>query len=113
MARYQVSVLVARAFATALTFPLATFLINVLGSFILGFLYAISVFCGRLTPELHLALTVGFCGAFTTFSTFSLESFNLIREGSLATALLYVLASFVCGLLAVSLGFYLAKFIVS
>ncbi len=72
-----------------------------------------SVFSGKLPPELHLALTVGFCGAFTTFSTFSLEILNLIRDGALAAAFLYVLASFVFGLIAVALGFFLAKFLLN
>ncbi len=113
VARYAVSILFARSLTSALTFPLATFVINVLGSFILGFLYAMSVFSGKLPPELHLALTVGCCGAFTTFSTFSLEILNLIRDGAFAAAFLYVLASFAFGLLAVALGFFFAKFLLS
>lgn len=113
VARFGVSSLFARFFGCALTFPIATLVINVLGSFLLGFLYALSLFNGKLPPELHLALTVGFCGAFTTFSTFSLEILNLIRDGAVAAALLYVLVSFVFGLIAVALGFFLAKFLLS
>ncbi len=113
LARFGVSSLFARFFGCSLTFPIATLVINVLGSFLLGFLYALSLFNGKPPPELHLALTVGFCGAFTTFSTFSLEIFNLMRDGAFAAAFLYVFASFVFGLLAVALGFFFAKFLLS
>lgn len=113
VARYAVSIFFARSLTSALTFPLATLVINVLGSFILGFLYAMSVFSGKLSPELHLALTAGFCGAFTTFSTFSLEIFNLIRDGAFGSAFLYVVASFVLGLIAVAFGFLCVKVLAS
>ena len=89
LARYGISLLFARSsFVTVFTFPLSTLLINIVGSFAIGFLYALTLFNGKLSPEIQLALTVGFCGAFTTFSTFALEIFNLIRDGALALAFL-------------------------
>lgn len=114
LARYGISLLFARSsFVTVFTFPLSTLLINIVGSFALGFLYALTLFNGKLSPKIQLALTVGFCGAFTTFSTFALEIFNLIRDGALALAFLYVLASFLFGLIAVALGFFCARTLLS
>ena len=72
--------------------PLATLLINVTGSLLLGFL--VRFLAGRPhAPALAAGLTVGFCGGFTTFSTFSLETVLLLERGAWSRALLYALAS--------------------
>lgn len=84
-------------------FPLATFLINVSGSLILGIAAALFLF--RPEPERkawYLILGVGFCGGYTTFSTFALETFDLFRKGQTAWALAYVAASVLGAILAVA-----------
>jgi CrcB protein len=86
--------------------PWATLFINATGSFIIGFYAALSGPDGRLFPSAQQRQFVmtGFCGGYTTFSTFSLETFKLVRSGLALTALANVLASIVCWLLAVWLG---------
>jgi len=90
-------------------FPLGTMTVNVLGSLFLGFLYTLSVERLVLSPELKIALTVGFLGAFTTFSTFSLETYNLIREGSISLSIVNILLNMSLGLVAVIAGVSAAK----
>ena len=89
-------------------FPFATLLINVTGCFVLGLVGTLAAERTALaTPELRLLVGVGFCGAYTTFSTFGVESDSLFRAGSLTAGYLYVGLSVLCGLLAVRLGVYL------
>ncbi len=91
-------------------FPLATFLINVSGSFLLGVLG--TLVAARLSvpsETLRLALGVGFLGAFTTFSTFEYETHALLEEGSWLLAIGYVGASVSLGLFAVRAGIVVAK----
>ena len=91
-------------------FPLGTFVINVSGSFVLGFLGA--VIGDRVVPHadhLRLALGVGFLGAYTTFSTFEYETHALLEDGVYMTALLNIVLSVLVGLLAVRLGIVAAK----
>jgi CrcB protein len=76
-------------------FPLPTFLINVTGSFLLGVLAGYTQ--TRPNPQLTLLFGVGFCGSFTTFSTFSVEILNLWRSGEVWLALLYIIASVMVG----------------
>lgn len=106
VARHCLNLLFGKAFAP---FPFSTFLINITGSFFIGFLAVI--FAEKLTASenLRLFLTVGFLGAYTTFSTFELETFELLREKQLVTAFLYVSASFAAGLIGVFAGFWLGK----
>ena len=85
-------------------FPLATFSVNVLGCFVFGLLGALVEERLALTPEVRGMLFVGFLGAFTTFSTFSVELLDLLRTGQLATGLFYSGASVLLGILAVWLG---------
>jgi CrcB protein len=91
-------------------FPLGTFLINVGGSFVLGFLGAL--LAERAIPNanaLRLAVGVGFCGGFTTFSTFEFETNALFEDGVWLTALANVFLSLFAGLLAVRFGAVAAK----
>lgn len=87
-----------------LSFPLGTFLINIAGSFIIGVVYALSERGNFLTPEIRLFLTVGFCGGFTTFSTFSYDNYNMISEKLWQFLVLNVGGSIFFGVLAVYLG---------
>ncbi|NLI91534.1 MAG: fluoride efflux transporter CrcB [Peptococcaceae bacterium] len=90
-------------------FPLHTFIINISGAFLLGFLN--TLFLDKLTvsPEIRLALGIGFIGAFTTFSTFGYENIMLIKDGQLFTAGIYTLFSIIIGFLGVYLGMELAR----
>lgn len=92
-------------------FPLGTMTVNVLGSLFLGFLYTVSVDRLVLSAELKMAITVGFLGAFTTFSTFSLETYNLLREGSITLSIANILLNMSLGLVAVIVGVSAAKII--
>ena len=90
---------------TGTSFPWGTLIINVTGSFAIGFL--VELFETTLAPaEWRSFLTIGFLGAYTTFSTFSLESFNLLRDGELRLAAANILLSVIAGLIAVVLGIY-------
>jgi CrcB protein len=93
-------------------FPLGTLFINVAGSFILAF--AASVIQNRLLPEyvdrMNLLICVGFCGGFTTFSTFEWETYQLISKGSWWLAFYNVSASVLAGFVGVFFGVKLAQF---
>src|SRR6476659_119677 len=87
-------------------FPWATLFVNVTGSFIIGFYAALSGPDGRLfaSAQQRQFVTTGFCGGYTTFSTFSLETFRLFQAGDTRTALVNIAASIGASLLAVWLG---------
>jgi CrcB protein len=91
------------------SFPLATMLVNVAGSFAMGIMYIVIVDYQHLSPEWRSIMMVGFLGAFTTFSTFSLETVTLIQRGELMTAMLYTLLSVVLCVLAAAIAIYVSK----
>jgi CrcB protein len=105
MARYGMSVLIGRFWP--MSFPLATLLVNVVGSTCMGLLIGLLVRTLPVAgPEIRLFVAVGVLGGFTTFSSFSLDTISLIERGELAQAVLYVglsvvicLAGLYCGLL--------------
>ena len=74
-------------------FPLGTFVVNILGSVLIGICYVLIIERGVLPPEMRNILMVGFLGAFTTFSTFSLDALSLWQNGHLALGVVYVLGS--------------------
>ena len=90
-------------------FPWATFIVNVVGSFVMGFLVVFlnAKYAGQ--PELRLFLTTGVLGGFTTFSAFSIDFFGLMQRGEALMAILYVLASVVISLLAVFAGYMVSR----
>lgn len=91
------------------SFPLGTFVVNILGCFLIGIFYALGEKGNLLTPEMRLFLTTGFCGGFTTFSTFAYENVNLLRTGDFVYAGLYLSGSIVLGIAGVYLGILLIK----
>lgn len=95
--------------ATLSTFPYGTFVVNVVGCLLIGFLYGISVRENILNTEWRMFLTVGFCGGFTTFSTFINENVALLRDGDFFHFAFYTGLSIFLGLIAVFLGNYITK----
>ncbi len=89
-------------------FPYGTLAVNILGSFLLGFLVRYAFVHHVFSPETRLLIFVGFLGAFTTFSTFSNESFNLMADGATGPALMNIASNVLLGLGAVWLGQSLA-----
>ncbi|HBP66578.1 MAG TPA: fluoride efflux transporter CrcB [Desulfosporosinus sp.] len=90
-------------------FPLHTFLINISGAFLLGFINILLLERYTISPLWRLGIGVGFLGAFTTFSTFGFEVISLLEGGSFYTAGLYTLLSVVVGFSGVALGVGLAR----
>ena len=90
-------------------FPLPTFLINLAGSFLIGFLLIVLTDKYAVSENLRFAVMVGFLGSFTTFSTFELEIWEHIRENQLLTAFLYLFFSVAGGFLGVALGIALGR----
>jgi CrcB protein len=113
LARYWVGVWVGSQ-PWGRAFPYATFFVNVSGSFILG--AAAVVFLERLAPaylDWFLLIGTGFCGGFTTFSTFSLDAYHLVRDGRWGIALLYVLGSVLAGFAGLVLAVKLTEGVLS
>jgi CrcB protein len=107
LARYVIAVL---ALPISSQLPLGTIVINIVGSFVIGFFGTLTLAHGRYpAPEnLRLFVMVGVCGGFTTFSSFSLQTLDLLRAGALGRALANVVLSVVLCVLAVSAGHLLA-----
>jgi CrcB protein len=89
-------------------FPWGTLAINLLGSFLLG-LAMRGAELSSLSPEIRGMITVGFCGAFTTFSTFTFETISLMQAGARVRASLYAFGSLGMGIVAVALGLSVAN----
>ena len=92
-------------------FPVGTFVVNLAGCFLIGVFYGLGEKGSLLTPEWRIALTTGFCGGFTTFSTFAFENMNLLRSGDYVYFALYIFLSIVLGIAGVFLGIAVIKFI--
>ena len=90
-------------------FPYGTLVVNVLGSLLMGFLYILLLERLSLGPEWRAVLLIGLLGAFTTFSTFSIETLNLIEAGFLLRASVNVVASVVLCIMAAWLGVILGR----
>lgn len=90
-------------------FPFPTFFINIMGSFLIGFMLILLTDKISVNENLRYAIMIGFLGAFTTFSTFELEIFSLVRERHFATALIYLTTSVLIGFIGVAGGISLAR----
>lgn len=90
-------------------FPWGTFVVNILGCFLIGLVYGFIDKGINLNENMRLFLTVGFCGGFTTFSTFIHENFILFESNSIITVLVYATMSFAIGLLLVYGGYYITR----
>ena len=89
-------------------FPLGTLMVNLAGSLLLGFILRLATGATLITPDLRAGLTIGFCGAFTTMSTFSYESVTLLHDGDYLRAAGYMTATIVGCVVAVVTGTALA-----
>lgn len=101
-ARYAMAGAVYRALGTA--FPYGTFLVNMVGCFLIGLFDCLAIERFALGPAARVLLMTGFCGAFTTFSTLILETSNLMKGGDFARALLNAVGSLVAGMVLFRLG---------
>lgn len=90
--------------------PLPTIAVNLIGSFVIGFLWG-GLNLDTLSPAMRNLIFIGMLGSFTTFSTYALDIMNLVRFGETKLAILYFLISNVGGILLVSSGFFLSRFI--
>ena len=105
--RYLTTVAVNRLWPA--TFPWGTFTVNMAGSFLVGILVG---FFGRQLPvntDVRFLLITGFCGGYTTFSTFASENISLLQSGQSLTAFAYMAGSLLAGLLAVWIGLFLGS----
>lgn len=107
VSRYLVGGLVQRASGAG--FPTGTLVVNVTGSFLLGLFLRYGLETPTLTPELRAFLTIGFCGGYTTFSTFSYEAVALLEDGQWSRAAFYMGASLLLSLAATLLGLMAAR----
>lgn len=108
MSRYFCSTIITSSIGGS--FPFGTLIVNIIGSFIIGFIATMTGPDARLiiNPEMRQFLMVGFCGGFTTFSSFSLQTLNLARDGDFFSAGLNVVLSVILCLASVWLGYIAA-----
>ena len=90
-------------------FPFPTFFINIVGSFLIGFFMILLAYKVQISDNLRFAIIVGFLGAFTTFSTFEMEIYGLLKDRFFATAFLYLFLSVAVGFAGLVAGVELAK----
>lgn len=90
--------------------PAGTFIVNITGSLLLGFLFGL-LLKNQVSQPLYLLLGAGLCGGFTTFSSFLLENNNFLRSGDYFHALFYIGGSIIFGIVAVISGMFLAKLV--
>ncbi len=93
------------------SFPWGTLTVNVIGSFIIGFVYVLAIRKVGITENWRLFIGAGFCGGFTTFSAFAWENVNLLDQKLIGTSLLYIISSIMLGLLAIVAGGWFSRFL--
>ena len=89
--------------------PYGTFVVNVVGAYLIGFIMEFGLRSTLISPELRVGLTIGFLGGLTTFSTFSYETSRLIEDAQFLPALLNVVASSIACMIFTFIGFYTAR----
>lgn len=109
VARYLLSAALQERSTTV--FPIGTFVVNVTGCLAIGFLMRVVLDTGEFSPTVRALLTTGFCGGFTTFSTFAWETLTAVEEGAWRRAMTYAGGSVVLGLVAVWMGSAAAQLI--
>lgn len=107
LCRYFLSGLVYRVCGTS--FPYGTLAVNLIGAFLIGLIMEFSIRSALIPPALRIAITIGFLGGLTTFSTFSFETFRLIEDGALLLAFLNVTLSVVSCLACTWVGIMVAR----
>ena len=105
-ARFMLGEIVNKQAQKAHPFPWATWIVNISGSFFLGLITQL-YFSSYISEWVWLFTGVGFCGAFTTFSTFGIETIRLLQSNKIKSAAIYVVASVIVGLAAAMIGFYI------
>ena len=108
VSRYYISKLLQESIF--FTLPIGTFTVNIVGSFLIGFFFGLSEKT-VVDPEWRLLLTTGFCGSFTTFSTFANENLTYLRDGQFMHFISYTTLSMLFGLVAVYLGRIIVKLV--
>jgi len=108
--RYWVNLAAYRSFSPS--FPLGTLIVNVLGCFLIGLIFSLAEKSSLLSTNIRLFLMVGICGGFTTFSSFSIESINLLRAREIWFFFLNMGAQVFLGLAATVVGLLLGSFLV-
>ena len=107
LSRYWITVSIERFYGTG--FPLGTFMVNLLGSFLIGLLYIFFAEKLSVADQWRPVIITGFLGAMTTFSTFSLDALLLFQQGHYNTALFYVLSSVMICIFAAYVGMQIAR----
>ena len=105
--RYGTSLLTQKFYTNS--FPLATFLVNIVGCFLIGLMVGFSDKLITANTDLRFLFITGFCGGYTTFSAFGYENFQLLQNNQTLLALTYIGLSIIMGLVAVWFGLFLAK----
>ena len=90
-------------------YPISTFIINIIGSFIIGVAMALSLKYAGFNDNWKALIATGFCGGFTTFSAFSYENVTMLQQGKFTLSLFYIFSSIILGLLATITGLKLAS----
>jgi CrcB protein len=106
ISRYLLTKFIATKWPMA--FPWGTFSVNIIGCFLIGIIMGMS-FQSSISTQTRLLLATGFCGGFTTFSTYSLEIFELYQRGQAGISMLYLFTSILAGFLSVWLGLWVVR----
>lgn len=107
VSRYLIGQGLHRIFDTI--FPIGTMTVNIVGCFIIGVVYSLAERDNLISPEIRMFLAVGFCGGFTTFSSFAFDKLNLLKDSGFLYLTMYLGGSVFLGLLAVYLGTQIHK----
>ena len=107
LSRYLLGILIQRVLP--FQFPYATLSINIIGAFFVGVVYVLGIEGSMISPDIRIALIVGFLGGFTTFSSYCLEGFRLIEQNLYLSAILYLGGSPFLGVIATTTGILITR----